>query len=421
MKCIGIYGATGSFDFGDYAMLVDNIEQIYNLNSEISFIVFSPNPKVTKICLEKNVPKKIMKKIDIVEDFIEKKSNSFSIKKTRFCSQLTYNLIKYDYEYEKYVDIWNETKKGQLDILSDKLISNLEKIDTMIFNGGGYLQNGWKNRNIQFMIFINALHWLRKKIYFMACSVGPLDARYEKYVKTSLELVEKIVIRDGKNYSFKFLNSPILRDKMYIRTDDLMLIQDQYEKSEVKPYVIIEIMFFINKCTKGRRYIINEIGDFIKYIINQDKNVYLLNLDKSDFIAQYYIKTICKKINSPNLKCPIPLNDCIKVNKLYELYANAELSISMKYHPAVFSLRNNVPCIGIICDSDGYYKGKFFGAYDSLGCNGNENIIYLNDLSAELLIEKYNNREQLRANTLKIDKFRNDRKEYLMEILNQIH
>lgn len=44
---IGLYGATGSRDFGDYAMMIHNIQDIWNFDEDIEFFIITPDKYVT--------------------------------------------------------------------------------------------------------------------------------------------------------------------------------------------------------------------------------------------------------------------------------------------------------------------------------------------------------------------------------------
>lgn len=44
---IGFYGATGSYDFGDYAMMVHNIQDIIRIKDNVEFYIITPNKYIT--------------------------------------------------------------------------------------------------------------------------------------------------------------------------------------------------------------------------------------------------------------------------------------------------------------------------------------------------------------------------------------
>ncbi len=68
-KTIGIFGATGSYDFGDYAMLVHNIQTIHALKPDINFVVFTLSVNTTRInLLESLQDRRLMQQIRIVDD-----------------------------------------------------------------------------------------------------------------------------------------------------------------------------------------------------------------------------------------------------------------------------------------------------------------------------------------------------------------
>lgn len=55
---IGIYGATGSWDFGDYCMVLNNIIQMDKHNNSAQFYIFTPNISVTREYVRNNIDAK---------------------------------------------------------------------------------------------------------------------------------------------------------------------------------------------------------------------------------------------------------------------------------------------------------------------------------------------------------------------------
>ena len=52
---IGFYGATGSYDFGDYAMMVHNIQTILNRRPDTEIYVYTPDKYITLQMLADNL------------------------------------------------------------------------------------------------------------------------------------------------------------------------------------------------------------------------------------------------------------------------------------------------------------------------------------------------------------------------------
>ena len=83
---------------------------------------------------------------------------------------------------------------------------------------------------------------------------------------------------------------------------------------------------------------------------------------------------------------------CTRISSMYEVfgyYKYASFSLSFKYHPLVLSIGSSVPCVGVICDSDGYYESKMKGAFDSCGLEWKEKLMRIDELDSNTLIDHY--------------------------------
>ena len=176
-KRLGIYGATGSYDFGDYAMLINNIQDLFALEKNLTIVVFTPNVICTQKILEANLDENIISKIDVVYDGSNIFKSFWLRKILRICRKASFDLENMFFQY-----VWRKSLNGNSGIvnflLPQRLNDAIQSIDILLFNGGGYLQNGWGNYNIYFAHIINLAYLYKKKIFFMANSIGPLNEQY---------------------------------------------------------------------------------------------------------------------------------------------------------------------------------------------------------------------------------------------------
>lgn len=379
---IGFYGATGSNDFGDYAMMVHNIQQIlqYSTNEKnIRIYVFTPNKYNTLNNLLHNlINQKDLDRIEIIDE------PSFRVNNYQFYLEKLFNGV---FDKRPITNkLFSKLEKNYSNnLISYEFESIIKKLDVLIFNGGGYLQYSWKEKNINFCLACIAAKRNKVPVYFLGNSFGPMF-KYDKYLKTALPYIDKVLVRDGTNYTAKYLTNNGFTDYV-VGTDDLLFIGDTYNCPKLwDNYVIIEVMFFINKAQKGASHIISELIKLIN-TITKDKNVLLINFDVDDTLAQNYIEKILNSVEDRN-----KVRTYTKINNMYEVfgyYKNADFSISFKYHPIILSLGNEVPCIGIICGNDGYYEGKMKGAFDSCGLDWKKSIINIDEFSYSKMIKLY--------------------------------
>ena len=378
MKNIGFYGATGSNDFGDYAMMVHNILQIIHVEEEAHIYIFSPNKYNTLHNLCENMDWSTIKKhITIVDEL----RWSYKNKYLRFLEKvlrLKHIEVLQKRNFEKLL-------KGDLKQVPFDFIELIKNIDVLIFNGGGYVQHNWFDKNIIFLASCVIAKQHGVKVYFLGNSIGPMF-KYNYYLEKTLPFIDKILLRDGVNYSKQVLDSYNFKNYI-IGTDDLLFVNDYYDvKPELSEYVVIELMFYIQKAKKGDRFILNELVDFINFI-SKNKNVLLINFDCNDISATQYMRFLMDNVND---KSKIFIKENVdNIFEVFGYYKYAVFSLSFKYHPIILSLGSNVPCIGIICDTDGYYESKMKGAFDSSGLNWNEKVIHIDELNSKTLIHLY--------------------------------
>ena len=378
---IGLYGATGSNDFGDWAMMVHNINQILLRRKDAKVYIISPNKFNTLNILIHHFEKNTI--WDCIR-IIDEPKLTYSPEKMIGKKILKYLKVS-NYKDKVFREVINENYSH----ISPGILKIIKSLDVLIYNGGGYIQYNWHDSNIIFLMTCVIAKQNGAKVAFLGNSFGPM-LNYMKYLIKTLPYIDNIIVRDGNNYSAKLLDH--LGYKKYIcGCDDLLFVNDYYPvvECDYEKYIVIEIMNYINKALKGEQYILKQLIDFIDYVTgSQNYNVKIINLDKDDWRGIEYINTIYKNISMPN-KCTIHIiNE--NMYQVFSYYKNAAFSLSFKYHPLILSLGSGIPCVGVICDSDGYYESKMKGAFDSCGLKWQGKIVELDSINAKVLIELYN-------------------------------
>ena len=102
---IGLFGATGSYDFGDFAMMIKNLVDLYNANKNNRFFVFSLNPEKTEVCLKENISDiRLLDRIEIVDDAF--------IKMNVFRKVIRKILTPERYYTKLYSELYEQSKEG---------------------------------------------------------------------------------------------------------------------------------------------------------------------------------------------------------------------------------------------------------------------------------------------------------------------
>ena len=387
---IGIFGATGSYDFGDYAMMIHNIQELYALDQRHTFTIYSLSKEVTYANLEQNIrDDELLNRIKVVDDnFINENDISYSFLSLVY--RKMYRILKKRDVREKFYEkLYKKTCENDYANYGEEILDSLKAIDLCLFNGGGYLQNSWQYHNIRFMAEVQLAKKMDKPVVFMSNSIGPM-ARYDRYTRETLPLVDYIMIRDGKFFSWKLLEEYCVANKIN-GPDDLFDACDKYcgnKPTYEGKYVIIEIMAWINRAPKGENYVIKMLSQFIDYLIEVEHvNVRLINFDKEDIIAKKAISSLFTMIKQPE-----KMEAMYEISNMYEVfewYKGCCYSLSFKYHPVVLALGSGKPCSAIITDNDGYYKSKLEGAFMNCNMDAKTHVIHINDMNYENLKSLY--------------------------------
>lgn len=414
---IAFYGATGSNDFGDYAMVVHNIQCIANACNDAEFFIITPDKYITLKYLYENIlDRNLLKRIELVSEPVIYNTVNLVIDKLsgRY-------LNRYYFSNKVFKEVINK----KYNHINCEFLNCIQKADVLVYNGGGYLQHSWKEKNIVFSIAYVIAAQMNKKVYFLGNSIGPLLS-YDKYIKQSIHYISKILVRDGKNYTAKLLDR--YGFKNYVcGPDDLMFACEKYENSnktlleklqnkKSNGYIIIEIMSWIEKSNKGTEYILRCLREFINYVIEtKNKNVLLVIFDNDDWKAKVFIDEIYdKSLNKEKIFL------YKKINNIYDIfgfYRYCAYSLSFKYHPLILALGNKKPCTAIICDNDGYYESKLKGAFDT--CEVDQSVFHIDEVTTEKLIQSFEKKQNIMSSE-KENELKSIRTAYINDINSEI-
>lgn len=416
---IGIFGATGSYDFGDYAMMIHNIQELYALDPKHTFTIFTLSKEVTNDNLEENIiDEDLLERIRVVDDNLIDNNISYNFG-PKVYRKIYRILKKRDIRESYYEELYKNICENDYGNIGNEFLNTLMDVDLCIFNGGGYLQNSWQYHNIRFMAEIQLAKKIDKPVVFMSNSVGPM-ARYDRYTRETLPLVDYIMIRDGKQFSWKLMDDYCVTKKIN-GPDDLFDACDKYCENKLSSkdkYLMIEIMAWINRAPQGEKYVIKVLAQFINYLIEEENiKVRLINFDKWDVVAKKAISALTSMIKQPEkMKAMYEISNMYEV---FEWYEGCCYSLSFKYHPVILALGAGKPCSAIITDNDGYYKSKLEGAFLNCNMDAKKHVIHINDLSFENLKKLYIVTKELVCDNKVKQNLYHIREEYLKSINNK--
>lgn len=320
MNKILIYGCYDSFNLGDDAMMV-SIKRYLEKNNKEVFFYTSMNERHNYF--EKN--------LDKVE------------------------YVNYDI-YSKYKNIILKKIDLGLKYIKSILFKNtyIEKYDSIIFMGGGYINSLWPN-HIKKALYISLLAKRNKcKLYFTGQTVGPYKSWIDKIkAKLIYSMGNRVIVRE--KFSKNLMNELSVKNCIY-GVDDFYLY-DFIEKNERiidEKYFILNIKDFfgyeegIEKCFK--------LAEELQKITNY--KIILLPFGKGKSHNDYKIsQKLSERLKKNNISNSI--FDISDMNEIGNLFKNAEFTLGMAYHSIVMSLYFNTVAIGIY--NGGYYNNKILG------------------------------------------------------------
>lgn len=356
---IGFIGPFGDSNFGDYAMLINDVMDI----NEKKITIFTYDSNNTKnICdfYLKNY------EIEFVQIDIEKPNIQYS--------------KNYVVEYNDYPFIPMEMYEKIIN--RDEIFNKISKIDKLVVIGGGYFNHLWnakhrQNKLLSIMSVILKANELNKPIYFLGNTYGPFLKSEEMFRLFFSSLnTAKIATRDNV-YSPVWLKT-ISDIDLHLLPDDLYFLNNVFktklEKKINTRYIILEVYYSMKELEENIQYY-KEFVDNIKYKYNLD--VVFLPFD-TKYGGEYQGKYLDSKID--NLKYfHIQNGHFLKIEDTLNLVKNAELVICNRYHLFVFSIANNVPVVQILKDVLGnksYYYTKSKGVLEQIfnNCYYNEEL-----------------------------------------------
>lgn len=322
---IGFVGPYSTANFGDWAMLVNNI---YDLNYK-NIVVFTYNPMFPKRSLEEYCQDFNVKYVEVkLKNEIETMKNC-EMKDKQFITPLEV-LMKLNNTNEVY--------------------DAIEDIDILVISGGGWLNHFWTERIekvYKMMIPIYVARQKQKKIVFTANGIGPFDETREfyryffGYIKNA-----NIAIRDNLYSMSHLLEVGIEKENVCCIPDDLYLInsrllsKEPHKHIQQKDYIVMETFYPLEKLKQYKERLIN----FSKIMYKKyGLSIVLLPYDLVQYGADQakYLHSILDKSELFNIDDIgyLPIQDA------YRIIKNAKMMITSRYHGLVLSLNAETPVI----------------------------------------------------------------------------
>lgn len=340
---IGFTGPFADVNFGDYAMVVNNIYDL-EINDIDLFSYDSPFLNTIKKDYLSDF------NINIVDVKFKDKFNIAEESKTKILTpiDILHNLSNYD-----------------------EIASALSELDVLVVNGGGYFNSLWSmphriERLSKIIAPILVANNLNKKIVFTGNSYGPFTDDAEFFGCIFNALKNPVIGSRDNLLSPMWANQiGIDKDKIEFIPDDFFIVNEKLINKDPRRLIMLE-RYIVMETYLPIDFIKNNIQIFVDFSRSIYENYGLsilflpFNLKHGGMDQALYFESTLSHytyydINSIGY---LPIEDAI------ELIKNAELVISSRYHALVVALSVGTPIVSVLKDVLGdkrYYYNKNLG------------------------------------------------------------
>lgn len=345
---LGYIGPFGDSNFGDYAMLINDILDI----GEKNIIIYTYNIDNTKsICSQylKNF------NIEYVGIDIEKPYINYS--------------KEYKVEYNTYSFVPMEIYKYIKNITDLSL--KVREIDKLVVIGGGYFNHLWNAKHRQYKLLaiiatILKANEYNKEIFFLGNTYGPF-LESEEMFKLFFSYLNNTVFATRDNIFSPIWFKDISDSELYLLPDDLYFLNKMFKPINYEKknnYIILEVYYSIKE--------LEDDIEIYKFFVKKIKDKYDLDVIFFPFDIQYggekQGKYLYSKIEELEY-FSIHNNKFVKIEDTLGIVKNATLILCNRYHLFVFAIANNVPAIQIlknVLENKTYYYTKSKGVLDQV-------------------------------------------------------
>lgn len=345
---LGIIGAFGDTNFGDYAMLVNNIYTIQPSET----IVFTYNETLMDILLKTYLKGYAVSPVNI---------------KTTYIYEAVYGdnyNIQYDDEVLVPMQVLRYFRNEQ------QVREAVRKIDVLFVCGGGYLNRVWNARHrkgkllsiLGTMLIASEEH---KKIVFGGNTFGPFDKSSEFYGSILLALKNVVYAARDDVYSEANLRRLGIKGEITLVPDDLYFLHEQFLffKPEIsialpKKYVILELYCSLDEIKKNYE----QIKSFVDLMYRKYGLITIfISLDKG-YGGEHQGQQLEGLDNL--MVWHFGREPYRKVEDILYIVRKAQFVLCQRYHLFLFAIANNIPAYQIlknVCGDKRYYYTKSSG------------------------------------------------------------
>jgi coenzyme F420 hydrogenase subunit beta len=349
----------GYQNIGDEAQLSGNLTLWKELSPNAKVTILSPNPDYTR---------EVHGNYDII---LAARNTFWGFKGFEYGGLVNSKYFKYLFRYKLiglkinafFMKYFNTT--FFISPESSYLLKRIKNANLLHIGGGGFLTGKTESRLYDNMGLISIANYFNTDIILSGHNIGIWQTRSHKRIAKQLSKAKYVGLRDNENSVADLKEiKQYSEEKVFALFDDALfcpgveskILESFFNRNNLsldKKYILINA-YFIQQYKDKITEIFSDLASVLNSKINHSKyNIILLSMHSADISALSYLKG---KLNVP-AKIFVHNDDFPTVISLIQ---NAEITITMRHHPIIFSMAGTVPALSIVFDE--YFLHKNIGA-----------------------------------------------------------
>lgn len=358
IKKILVAGGYGYTNLGDEAQCETTLELLTERYPDYEVVNLAPNVNHSRQ-LHPDYPHETASRVALYNQFENFDIFSFS-KKPKYLWRIPAFIIKTIWILINAYLIKYNLPTFLLNSRSVKFLSLLNESSLFYFCGGGYLTGKTLSRLWDGIVLCRLCKIFNTPVVMSGQTIGLWSNGLNKFLaKWGFSSVKTITVRD-EEYSLKDLEKIGLTGENYFATHDDALFCKKSNEKEINSdnYVTLNFHYWgISK--KQRNSYLEKIHQIVNEILKENYDIVLIPMTETDmdsfndYISKY-----------PNDKI-IQYKYNIDFKKIRKVIADSKICFTMKHHPIIFAMGENVPTISLAFSQ--YYIHKNVGALAQYG------------------------------------------------------
>ena len=300
---------------------------------------------------------------------------------------------------------------------SVKFLEQLKEASLFYFCGGGYLTGKTLSRLWEGIVLCKLCRIFDTPVVMSGQTIGVWNGFYNEILsRWAFKSVKVITVRD-EEFSLKDLEKIGIKGEHCFATHDDALHCKKSEEKQVNSdnYITLNFHYWGMKGAQKTIYI-DKINKIVNYILdNSNYDIVLIPMTQTD--TNSFDDYLSKYPNDRIKKYEFNID----FKKMRRVIADSKMCVTMKHHPIIFAMGEDVPTISLAFS--GYYVHKNVGALAQYG-QDKYSVCLEDDDYIEKFTELYNDIQENRTNIVSTIQERklilDERKEKFLQMVDKI-